>query len=305
MTAALMSKALAGDDAAFGELTEPYRRQLLVHCYRMLGSFHDAEDVLQEHSSPRGAARRIRGTLFAAHVVVPDRHEPLPQRPTCRHTTPGQALGRAQRRTPDPTRLGEVPWLEPFPDALLAGALEAPNGPEARSEQREAISLAFVTALQLLPPRQVAVLILRDVLGYHAEEVADMLGSTVESANSALKRAREPAAARRDGQGSTARTRLPGRESDPHRVRGVVAVRRPRCAGEAPHRRRVHVDATNAVRVRRPRHRRPLLRQHLRRRPQVRPRPHPRQRPARIRRLSAHCNRQQSRRRPLRLDPCR
>jgi RNA polymerase sigma-70 factor (TIGR02960 family) len=91
---------------------------------------------------------------------------------------------------PEPTRLGEVVWLEPFPDALLEGAIDAPLGPEARYEQTEAISLAFVTALQILPPRQLAVLILRDVLGFHANEVADMLDSTVESVKSALKRAR-------------------------------------------------------------------------------------------------------------------
>src|SRR5213078_3818058 len=91
---------------------------------------------------------------------------------------------------PEPTRLGEVVWLEPFPDALLEGAINAPLGPEARYEQTESISLAFVTALQILPPRQLAVLILRDVLGFPANEVADMLDSTVDSVNSALKRAR-------------------------------------------------------------------------------------------------------------------
>jgi RNA polymerase sigma-70 factor (ECF subfamily) len=91
---------------------------------------------------------------------------------------------------PAPTRLGEVVWLQPYPDALLAGAAGVPPGPEARYEQAESISLAFVTALQILPPRQLAVLILRDVLGFHASEVAGMLDSTVGSVNSALKRAR-------------------------------------------------------------------------------------------------------------------
>ena len=104
---------------------------------------------------------------------------------------------------PEPTRLGEVVWLEPYTDALLAG-IGVPLGPEARYEQTEAISLAFVTALQALPPRQLAVLILRDVLGFHASEVAGMLDSTVESVNSALKRARatlqrrQPPAAERE-----------------------------------------------------------------------------------------------------------
>jgi RNA polymerase sigma-70 factor (TIGR02960 family) len=91
---------------------------------------------------------------------------------------------------PEPTRLGEAVWLQPFPGALLEGAVEVPLGPEARYEQTESISLAFVTALQVLPPRQLAVLILRDVLGFRASEVAGMLDATVESVNSALKRAR-------------------------------------------------------------------------------------------------------------------
>ncbi len=91
---------------------------------------------------------------------------------------------------PEPTRLGDVVWLEPYPDALFEGAIDLPLGPEARYEQTEAISLAFVTALQILPARQRAVLILMEVLGYRASEVADMLDSTIESVNSALKRAR-------------------------------------------------------------------------------------------------------------------
>jgi RNA polymerase sigma-70 factor (ECF subfamily) len=96
----------------------------------------------------------------------------------------------SQFEAPVPTPRDEPVWLQPFPDHLLEGAIDQSLGPEARYEQREAISLAFVTALQLLPPRQLAVLILRDVLGFHASEVADMLEVTVESVNSALKRAR-------------------------------------------------------------------------------------------------------------------
>ncbi|MGH3252769.1 MAG: RNA polymerase subunit sigma-70, partial [Trebonia sp.] len=103
---------------------------------------------------------------------------------------PARAWDVPNVEPPEPTRLGEVAWLEPIPDALLAGAIDVPPGPEARYEQTEAISLAFVTALQVLPPRQVAVLILRDVLGFHASEVAGMLEVTVESVNGALKRAR-------------------------------------------------------------------------------------------------------------------
>ena len=103
---------------------------------------------------------------------------------------PAKEWDIAAYEPPEPTRLGEVVWLEPFPDALLEGVMDVPLGPEARYEQAESISLAFVTALQLLPPRQLAVLVLRDVLGFHANEVADMLDSTIDSVNSLLKRAR-------------------------------------------------------------------------------------------------------------------
>jgi RNA polymerase sigma-70 factor (TIGR02960 family) len=104
--------------------------------------------------------------------------------------TPGQGVERAEGRTPEPTRLADVVWLEPYPDALLEGVMDVPLGPEARYEQSESISLAFVTALQVLPPRQLAVLVLHDVLGFRANEVAEMVDSSVQSINSALKRAR-------------------------------------------------------------------------------------------------------------------
>jgi RNA polymerase sigma-70 factor (ECF subfamily) len=103
---------------------------------------------------------------------------------------PAQAWNIPAVDPPEPTRLGEVVWLEPYPDALLEDVAGAPPGPEARYEQRESVSLAFVTALQVLPPRQVAVLVLRDVLGFPAAEVAAMLGSSVDAVTSALKRAR-------------------------------------------------------------------------------------------------------------------
>jgi RNA polymerase sigma-70 factor (TIGR02960 family) len=119
---------------------------------------------------------------------------------------------------PEPTGLGEIVWLEPYPDALLKGAIGV-LGPEARYEQSEAISLAFVTALQVLPPRQLAVLILRDVLGFHANEVADMLDSTVESVNSALKRAR---ASMQRRKAATAE-RGPGPAPDSPSERALVA----------------------------------------------------------------------------------
>lgn len=191
MTADLISRAQAGDGEAFRELTGPHVRELQVHCYRMLGSLQDAEDALQDAlltawQGLRGFEGRasLRTWLYriATNRCLNARRS-ASRRPAKEWNVPGV-------EPPEPTRLGEVAWLEPFPDALLESAAAAPPGSEARYEQTESISLAFVTALQILPPRQLAVLILRDVIGFHAKEVADMLDSTVESANSALKRAR-------------------------------------------------------------------------------------------------------------------
>jgi RNA polymerase sigma-70 factor (TIGR02960 family) len=191
VAADLISRARAGDGEAFRELTEPHRRELQMHCYRMLGSFQDAEDALQDTlltawQSLGGFEGRasLRTWLFriATNRCLNARRS-ASRRPAKQWNIP-------RVEPPEPTRLGEVVWLEPYPGTLLEGTAGAPPGPEARYEQTEAISLAFVTALQVLPARQVAVLILRDVLGFHASEVADMLDSTVESVNSALKRAR-------------------------------------------------------------------------------------------------------------------
>ncbi len=191
VTADLISRARAGDGDAFRELTEPYRRELQVHCYRMLGSFADAEDALQNTlltawQSLNGFEGRASLRTWLYRIATNrclDARRAASRRPAKEWDVPGV-------EPPEPTRLGEVVWLQPFPDALLEGAIEVPLGPEARYEQTEAISLAFVTALQVLPPRQLAVLILRDVLGFHASEAAGLLEVTVESVNSALKRAR-------------------------------------------------------------------------------------------------------------------
>jgi RNA polymerase sigma-70 factor (TIGR02960 family) len=191
MTDDLIERARAGDDRAFRALTEPHLRELQVHCYRMLGSVADAEDALQDtllsawqglagfegRSSIRTWLYRIATNRCLTALRAASR------RPAAAWNVPGV-------EPPEPTRRGEVTWIEPYPDALLDGAAGAPPGPEARYEQAESISLAFVTALQTLPPRQLAVLILRDVLGYRAGEVAEMLDATVESVNGALKRAR-------------------------------------------------------------------------------------------------------------------
>ena len=187
----VIERARAGDSDAFRALTEPHRRELEVHCYRMLGSLQDAEDMVQN-------------TLLAAWRALDSFEERASVRTWLYRIATNQclsALRSAKRRPakevditetglPEPTHFGEIAWLEPFPDHLLALADSSALGPDAVYEQREAISLAFVTALQLLPARQRAVLILREVLDYHANEVADMLGTTVASVNSALKRAR-------------------------------------------------------------------------------------------------------------------
>jgi len=191
VTTDLISRARSGDGEAFRALTEPHRRELHVHCYRMLGSVQDAEDALQD-------------TLVAAWQGLGGFSEQASIRTWLYRIATNKCLNalRAARRRPakawdipgvdppEPTRLGEVVWLGPFPDSLIDGAFDLPIGPEARYEQTETISLAFVAALQMLPPRQLAVLILRDVLGFHANEVADMLDTTLPSVNSALARAR-------------------------------------------------------------------------------------------------------------------
>jgi RNA polymerase sigma-70 factor (TIGR02960 family) len=214
VTADLIARARAGDSEAFRALTDQHRRELQVHCYRMLGSFQDAEDALQDtllaawqgigEFAGRASLRTWLYRIATNRCL--DARRAASRRPAMAWNVPGV-------QPPEPTRLGEIVWLEPFPDALLETAPDMPLGPEARYEQTESISLAFVTALQLLPPRQLAVLVLRDALGFHAMEVAEMLDTTTESVNSALKRARsslqrrQPASADREpppGAGSPA-----------------------------------------------------------------------------------------------------
>jgi RNA polymerase sigma-70 factor (ECF subfamily) len=191
VTTPLLVRARAGDGEAFRQLVEPHRHELQVHCYRVLGSLADAEDLLQEtllaawqglagfeeRASLRSWLYRIATNRCLNWLRSAKRHPQV--------DTPGLPF-----EPPEPTRLGEVTWLEPYPDALLEEAAEPQASPEARFETRQAISLAFITALQLLPPRQRVILILRDVLGFRAAEVAGILDITEESVTSALKRAR-------------------------------------------------------------------------------------------------------------------
>jgi RNA polymerase sigma-70 factor (TIGR02960 family) len=191
MTTDLLSRARSGDGDAFRALTEPHRRELHVHCYRMLGSVQDAEDALQDTLIAAwqglagfGGQASIRTWLYRiATNKCLNAMRAARRRPAKAWDIPGV-------EPPEPTRQGKVAWLGPFPDSLLDGAFDVPVGPEARYEQTESISLAFVAALQVLPPRQLAVLILRDVLGFPAGEVAGMLDTTLPSVNSALTRAR-------------------------------------------------------------------------------------------------------------------
>jgi len=182
-----LARARAGDENAFRELTDPYRRELQLHAYRIVGSAHDAEDLLQE-------------TLLAAWRGLEQFQERASVRSWLYRIATNRSLDalRANRRRvedqmaqmPEPTRWNEPVWLEPYPDLFLDGVPDVAPGPDARYESKETIELAFIVGLQHLPPQQRAVLMLRDVLGYRAEEVAEMLETSAASVNSLLRRAR-------------------------------------------------------------------------------------------------------------------
>src|ERR1700735_5312726 len=171
-------RARAGDGEAFRELTDPYRRELQLHCYRILGSMQDAEDPLQE--TLLSAWRGLSGYEGTASLRAW-----LYRIATNRCLDALRALGRRSPPAPEPpfappepTRLGEVTLLQAYPDALREGIIDTAPGPDARYQTRETVELAFVAALQHLPPRQRAVLLLRDVLGFHAAEGADTLDAS-------------------------------------------------------------------------------------------------------------------------------
>jgi RNA polymerase sigma-70 factor, ECF subfamily len=190
VSADLIGRATSGDEAAFEQLIEPYRRELQVHCYRFLGSLADAEDALQETwvAAWRGLPGFEGRASFRTWLYRIATSRCLNMLRSASRRPPADPA-TLDFEPPKPTRVGEVVWLEPCPDVLLAG-IDGPAGPEARFDAREAVSLAFVTALQLLPPRQRTALILHDVLAFSAREVAEMLDATEQSVSSALKRAR-------------------------------------------------------------------------------------------------------------------
>ena len=197
MTTTALARARAGDGEAFRELTDPYRRELQVHCYRILGSVQDAEDTLQETllAAWRGLGRfEERASVRTWLYKIATNRCLNALRDTGRR--PAAAAGyQWPAPPPEPTRRPEPLWLQPCPDALLDDLPDAAPGPEARYETREALALAFVAGLQRLPPRQRAVLVLRDVLGYPAAQAASMLAASEASVNSALQRARATLAA--------------------------------------------------------------------------------------------------------------
>jgi RNA polymerase sigma-70 factor (ECF subfamily) len=188
----VLEAARRGDEDAFRQLVEPHRRELHAHCYRMLGSLHDAEDALQE-------------TLLRAWRGLGGFRGGKPLRPWLYRIATNAALDAIARRPKRVVHLDEPPWrpddgpgtplaesiwIDPYPDEHL-GLADGYAAPEARYEQRESVELAFIAALQHLPARQRAVLILREVLGFSAREVAESLDTTVVSVNSALQRARK------------------------------------------------------------------------------------------------------------------
>jgi RNA polymerase sigma-70 factor (TIGR02960 family) len=195
VTTTALARARAGDGEAFAELADPYRRELQLHCYRILGSVQDAEDTLQETllAAWRGLGRfEERASMRTWLYKIATNRCLNMLRDTGRRPAAGYQWSAPP---PEPTRRTEPLWLQPYPDALLDDLPDTAPGPEARYETREALALAFVAGLQRLPPRQRAVLVLRDVLGYPAAQAADMLAISEVSVNSALQRARASLAA--------------------------------------------------------------------------------------------------------------
>jgi len=192
VTTTALARARAGDGEAFRELTDPYRRELQLHCYRILGSVQDAEDMLQETllAAWRGLDRFEERASMRAWLYKIATNRCLNSLRDTGRRPPLAAASQPPLAAPEPTRRTEPLWLQPYPDALLEGLPDTAPGPEARYEIREALALAFTAGLARLPPRQRAVLVLRDVLGYPAAQAADLLEASETSVNSALQRAR-------------------------------------------------------------------------------------------------------------------
>ena len=182
------------DHEAFERAAEPYRRQLQVHCYRMLGSLQDAEDLVQETYLRAWRARdRFEGrTSFRnwLYRIATNACLNVAASRSYKARVLPDAVGPPSDLIPPGEAAAEIPWIEPYPDILLDTVPDRAPGPDARYELRESVQLAFIAAVQQLPGRQRAVLLLRDVLGWSAAETAQLLDTTVSSVNSALQRAR-------------------------------------------------------------------------------------------------------------------
>jgi RNA polymerase sigma-70 factor (TIGR02960 family) len=186
----ILERARTGDERAFGDLIEPYRRELLLHCYRMLGSLTDAEDMLQETllSAWRGLPRFQGRSSLRSWLYRIATNTCLNAMRSNARRVPAEATPPFQ--PPEPTQRDEITWLQPYPDRLFDGIADTAPGPEARYSQREAIELAFVAGLQRMPPRQAAVVLLRDVLGFGTDEVAAMLKTSPTAVKGTLQRGR-------------------------------------------------------------------------------------------------------------------
>jgi RNA polymerase sigma-70 factor, ECF subfamily len=195
----LLAAAQAGDQTAFEFLTVPYRRALHLHCYRMLGSYHDAEEATQE-------------TLLRAWRRLSTFEGRAPLRHWLYRIATTTCLNSLAARTRQPAGFHEVTHLTPYPDRMLDQLPATDSDPAAIAERRESVALAFIAALQCLPASQRAVLILRDVLDWHGAEVADLLDTTVPAVSSALQRAR--ATTRTTGFSAASRRSLSGRDQE-------------------------------------------------------------------------------------------
>ncbi len=211
----LLGRARERDEGAFGQLVEPYRRELHAHCYRMLGSVHDAEDALQDAllRAWRGLARfegrsSLRSWLYT--IATNTCLDQIARRP--KRVLPVDHRAAADQQVAAGEPLIESVWIEPYPDEML-GVEDGLAAPDAQYERREAVELAFIAALQHLPGSQRAVLIQREVLGFSAKEVAASLQTSVASVNSALQRARATVQARVPEQTQQATLRALGESS--------------------------------------------------------------------------------------------
>jgi RNA polymerase sigma-70 factor (TIGR02960 family) len=205
VTQSMLDRARGGSELAFRELVDPYRHELHLHCYRIMGSLVDAEDVLQETllAAWRGLAGFAGRSSIRAWLYRIATNRCLNALRDSRRRIPTEPVPPFD--PPPPTRRSAVTWLQPYPDTLLERAAAQAPDPAARHLARETVELAFVAALQELPPRQVAALLLCDVLGFSTAEVAPMLNTTANAVKGALQRARASVARHQVSRGGTHR----------------------------------------------------------------------------------------------------